>query len=171
MPGAEGRPRWHVTSPEVPTQPNTRPVYPDLKNPFDLSHKTLRPTAEKMFQSLGIQGFGLADADPYGRHGLDASQGGIANASIYRAMTDILGGDKALVNQVLQRHGYDGITHFGGGRTYGDQHRVAIAFSPDQVYPSFGVDAWQQHMQNQSSQPPPNLPDLLPQMLQKKPGE
>jgi hypothetical protein len=53
-------------------------------------------------------------------------------------MADWIG--KEQTNRLLQRQGYDGITHIGG-RARNEPHRAYIAFSPDQVYPSFNVDA------------------------------
>lgn len=45
------------------------------------------------------------------------------------------------LNQALQSIGFDGITHIGGRITGSPPHRVWIAFSPEQVYSPWDVEA------------------------------
>ncbi len=163
LPGPASFLRRHMTAPEVPTQPNTRPVYANLTRPFDLDKNMLRPSAMRLFETAGLDETAVNAI-------LDPRERSFSQETVYRTLTRALGGDKALVNRILQKHGYDGIVHTGGAVTGGDPHQVAIAFSPDQVYPSFGIDAWQQRHGNQPAGPPLNLPELLPQILQPKKG-
>jgi hypothetical protein len=59
----------------------------------------------------------------------------------------------------LKEHGYDGITHTGGGRTGHDPHRVLIALDPNDLYAQTGRT-------NQITDFNPNHPDELLQRHQ-----
>jgi hypothetical protein len=99
-------------------QPNARPVYADLKRPFDIEG---RVSADDLQQLLG-------QSVPWSHP--------ITGEAAYKELLSRLG-SKDAANARLQALGYDGITHLGGKGT----HQVYIAFSPEQVYPSFNVDA------------------------------
>jgi hypothetical protein len=124
-------PRGYGVMQRVTPSPNVRPVYADLQNPFDIEG-----TAEASLIRALRQDFG---SRPLG-HNAHTPTTGMPNSTIYRVLEQELG-DRAAANQWLQENGYDGITHIGGANTGTAPHRVYIAFSPDNVYPSFNVDA------------------------------
>ena len=107
---------------------NVRPVYADLKKPFDIE----APADAGLLKTLDEVGF-----DYYTKWGTNEPD--IAtNKDLYETLLRNLG-DKAEVNDWLRANGYDGITHIGG-RGGGQPHRVYIAFSPEHVYPSVNVE-------------------------------
>ncbi len=57
---------------------------------------------------------------------------GLARFLSYGMMEDVFG-SRAKVNQYLQKVGYDGITHMGGGTFGNEAHRVWIAFQAAQA--------------------------------------
>jgi len=130
------RPRWHQTPPDIAPSPNIRPVYADLKRPFDME-QLLGVDEAKGFVDTILEDIGNVKS----KRLIDqvASGGQLQGKQLYNILTDVF--EKNEVNKRLQRLGYDGITHMGGAVTGGQPHRVYIAFSPEQVYPSFGVDA------------------------------
>jgi hypothetical protein len=160
-PRAGELPRWHSTPPQVHEQ-NVRPVYADIKNPFDIEGSMPKTDAAKMLRSVGME--------PAYQEALMKSRGdSIPNRRLYQELTLNFGGDKQLVNAVLQHHGYDGITHIGGGITGSDPHQVYIAFSDKQVYPTFGLDAATQALQQPRYMP--GLSEILPRLSQPQPPQ
>lgn len=122
---------------------NIRPVYADLKKPFDIEASIPEAEARRLFEAL-------PDATPenvayrldrhrparwYGQAPVE-----MTGEQLYHELGFNLRSDKAAINKLLQEAGYDGITHIGGTVTGGQPHRVYIAFSPDTVYPSVNVE-------------------------------
>ena len=122
--------------------PHIRPVYPDLQRPFDIAGQVDVPQLNAAVAQLPPQQ--AASIVEGIRAYLNQSGQRLTNSSLYEGLVHAFNGDKAQVNALLQQWGYDGITHTGGAILGGQPHKVAIAFSPDQVYPSFGVDALRQ---------------------------
>jgi hypothetical protein len=117
--------------------PHIRPVYADLKRPFDMEGSLSKAQAQTLLEAVGYSEPSIVRfTGRYGRRG-------IPSKDVYQQMS-YQAGEKQGANQALQEAGYDGITHMGGAVTGGQPHRVYIAFSPEQVYPSFGVDALMQ---------------------------
>ena len=116
--------------------PNVRPVYPNVTQPFDIDADIPLEVAHRLLAAAGM--------DPTLSQAMVSGEA--TGGDVYRALTSFLS-DKNAVNRVLADAGYDGITHvaMGGSGVPGVPRRVAIAFSPDQVYPSFGIDALRQH--------------------------
>lgn len=112
-----------------------RPVYADIRRPFDLTAPLTTESKDTIEQALrayyhqqgqAVQPWELSDV-----------RSARTPQHLYEALEMLLP-SRTEVNQVLQRAGYDGLTHFSGGDAT-VRHRVWIAFSPDQVYPSFNV--------------------------------
>jgi hypothetical protein len=100
---------------------NIRPVYADLKRPFDMDRR------------VGYDAYAaLGSPSGYGPN--------TSGQQLYENLVSALGSKEA-ANRRLAELGYDGITHIGGANTGTAPHRVFIAFSEDTVYPSFNVDA------------------------------
>lgn len=126
---------------------NIRPVYADLKNPFDMEGRLNEAAVRKLlgqspgteYESVDNMLSGWFQRPPGSRatHELSMSGHDTYNLLVQRGF----GGDKNAANAFLAEQGYDGITHMGGAVTGGQPHRVYISFSPDTVYPSFNVDA------------------------------
>ncbi len=116
-------------------QSNLRPVYADLKRPFAID-ATYPPRQFTPLLRSGAQdaGYGRIE-DLLDAHG-DSPMSG---QDLYNALTRVMG-DKGAVSDLLQRQGYDGITHMGGN-TSGPVHRVYVSFSSDNVYPAPNVEA------------------------------
>ena len=133
----------------------TLPLFVNAKNLFRIDQEMSQSDAYRLYhyiiQSAYDDGV-LTQADnyiPYDSVHFDASNfwqdpvAGLANSGtvsgeyLYQTLNDFLGDDKALTNRALQAAGYDGITHVGGvimGNVLGmDEHRVVIAFEPNQV--------------------------------------
>jgi hypothetical protein len=99
---------------------NVRPVYADLKRPFDMERMY---TPDELYQVAQI-----------------SSREGMRGHELYDFLAQSLHG-KDQANAALRQAGYDGITHIGGGVTGSEPHRVYIAFSPEHVYPSVNVES------------------------------
>lgn len=108
--------------------PHIRPVYADLKRPFDMGGREL-----SMEDTIAL-------SEAASRIQPDVNIYHVNPELAYKEMVLKLGSKEA-ANRALQEAGYDGITHMGGAVTGGPSHRVYISFSPDTVYPSFNVDA------------------------------
>jgi len=104
-------------------KPNVMPVYLNIENPFDMDKAWLSP---EQLKSIGWDGF-------YGAY----------TGSLLRIIDNNPEHAKNLP-AVLKTLGYDGITHMGGDRTGGKQHRVWIVFSAGQIVPRYGgeIKAW-----------------------------
>jgi hypothetical protein len=118
---------------------NIRPVYADLKRPFDIDAPP-PPDLLDMVQEIGADHYLKPDGSP------DIPTG----QELYKVLSRHFGG-KDEANDWLAANGYDGITHLGGAVTGGQPHRVYIAFSPDSIYPSVNVEA----LRGMSTQYPP----------------
>lgn len=121
--------------------PNIRPVYADLKKPFDVE----APADKGLVKKLQ----GLAD-DGAWREGMFKDDGTTldvsTNKDVYRHILKNVG-YKEDVNDWLQANGFDGIKYPGGAATGGKKtHQAYVVFSPEHVYPSPNVDAIMQQM-------------------------
>lgn len=119
---------------------NVRPVYADLKRPFDINADYLTPRdLDQLAAATRRHGLHADFADRLG----EATAGNHPvqpwGTRIYEELAAALG--KAETNHLLQDAGYDGITHVGGGNTGTAPHQVYIAFSPEHVYPAPAVEA------------------------------
>lgn len=124
---------------------NVRPVYLDIKNPFDMDASVSEQTAKTLLGATpGASTESMANMlSGYMRGRLGVAQTlQMQGSDLYQLLAVRgFGGDKAALNQFLQEQGYDGITHTGGAVTGGQPHQVYIAFSPEQVIPSFELEA------------------------------
>lgn len=118
-----------------------RPVYADLKQPFDLDAVVPTDDAVKLLKQVGMAPDELHEM--LTTAGMDP-QAGIKGKDLYTLLADEHPQGTAGANTVLTNQGYDGLTHAAAGVTYGKPHQVYLAFSPEQVYPSFNVDALRQ---------------------------
>ena len=117
--------------------PQSRAVYLDIRNPFDIDAPISQTQRELLAQRLEKQLPGDAHARDMVSVLRAPSQGDVG-AHVYDQLTWALQ-DKAATNQLLRDVGYDGITHWGGSGA--KQHKVWIAFHPDQVYPAANVES------------------------------
>lgn len=118
---------------------NIRPVYADLKNPFPIDKPIPEDMAKMLWEYVAEPGESFRNAFG-GAYQNAGKKWKLSGDDFYQILEKrVFGGDKAKVNALLQEAGYDGITHIGSGG--GAPHRVYIAFSPNEVYPSFNVDA------------------------------
>jgi ADP-Ribosyltransferase in polyvalent proteins len=129
---------------------NIRPTYADLKKPFDLNAPMSEQEATRLLGAApGASTESITNMlGGYMRGRLGGARSlHMTGEDLYQVLSVRgFGGDKAATNQFLQAQGYDGITHIGGGNTGNVPHQVYIAFSPEQVYPSFNVDALRQSL-------------------------
>lgn len=125
--------------------PNVRPVYADLRNPFDMDAVVPEAQIRALFaQTPGAQHESVDNmlAGAMRREGTQPMLQPMTGNDVYELLTVRgFGGDKERVNHFLQQAGYDGITHIGGRLTGHPPHRVVIAFSEDSVYPAPNVEA------------------------------
>jgi hypothetical protein len=122
--------RGQVTGYRVPLTregANLRPVYANLKKPFDIEAPA-DPSMVKNFEEWGFNYHVKPDGSP------DIT----TNKDVYETLLRTFG-YKDEVNDWLLENGFDGIIHLGGSGA--KAHKVSIAFSPESVYPSFGIDA------------------------------
>jgi len=117
--------------------PNVRPVYADLKRPFDIDAPIGAADVERVLRATKDPA-ALARAEAAGRGG-SAALSGMTGQDAYQMLTSYV--DKGAAADALRQAGYDGITHVGGGTTGTAPHQVYIAFSPEHVYPAPAVEA------------------------------
>lgn len=116
--------------------PNVRPAFLGIKRPFDVTQSypieaVAEITQNRVFQQqVELQKAGKLSPDIERRVPKHLS-----GEQIYHRLAEDLG-SKAAANARLQALGYDGITHLGGSGTDGKEHRVWIAFDPQQVVPA-----------------------------------
>lgn len=104
----------------IPIAPNVRPVYLDIKHPFDIEAHYSADEVERIAQYR--------------------TQEGMDGQALYeRLTTDFQTKENA--NDILRQAGYDGIVHTGGTIRGGEPHQVYIAFTPEQVIPAFELEA------------------------------
>ena len=123
--------------------PHVRPTYADLKKPFDIN-----APFDATAVNTALEGLPKKDAARIiegTRLAINQSGAKLTNSTFYEGLIQAFGG-KEQANAYLQKLGYDGITHVGGAIMGGEPHQVYIAFSPEQVYPSFNVDALRQSL-------------------------
>ncbi|MCP4535784.1 MAG: DUF935 family protein [Chloroflexi bacterium] len=114
----------------------TKEVYLNIRKPFDIDGGT--PITEEAAASIASAA-GMSPPHPnsaewdylYG-----AVEGGkqpfrASGAAIYQLLSKQFGKQKA--NEILAATGYDGITHIGGHIMGNRDHRVWIAFEPNQI--------------------------------------
>jgi len=114
--------------------PQSRPVYLDIRQPFDIDAPVDPAAARKLFDAAGTP---LSSTNSGFRELVEG--GGASGHDVYRRLEQELGNDRGAVNKLLRDAGYDGITHWGGQGS--NQHKVWIAFDPASVYPAANVEA------------------------------
>jgi hypothetical protein len=154
----------------IPTGGNIRPVYLDIRHPFDIDARYTMDEVSYLLQRLedSHPGYNWTDTreslqDPYDRLGdeedlntvsgeqiyntlnftkLDELQQGPEQAPVGNWLTIPVGPStlgKAGTNLALERIGYDGITHIGGGVTGNPPHRVWIPFQASQIHAPWNI--------------------------------
>ncbi len=114
---------------------NVRPSFVNIKNPFDVES-----TVVSKKDALRAIKNALIDTP-----GINTSKVKISSDKItYDVLTAAINGASVgkpniagLVNKVIRELGFDGITHMGGLRSGGEQHKVWIAFDNKQVIPAY----------------------------------
>lgn len=145
---AEGAMRQYTERwPHLFEQPaNIRPVYPNLKRPFDLRQRVPEEVASDILSAMPATQKNVAETLRNYTGGQGATKFfNMTGQQLYNLMESAHRGDLVAANQLLQRFGYDGIIATESG-AMGAPHTIVNAFSPDQVYPSFGVDALKQEV-------------------------
>ena len=100
---------------EDTAKPETKTVYLNIRKPFDVDKDTVTPESIGRVDPALLQwSRTAAERDTF----------------TYDQLPKDWGNKK---NELLQRLGYDGITHIGGTVTGGKPHRVWIAFDPNQI--------------------------------------
>jgi len=129
------------------SQPNAMPLYAKIERPFDIDeiHDDWLNLAQEMDDKAHILFRDKYLGIDFEKLERSESTQNIDGNSLYKALSrsfGMFGGDgKARANHVLQKMGYDGITHTGGlSRRYGSgkPHKVWIAFEPTQVKSATG---------------------------------
>lgn len=105
--------------------PNVKPVYLDLKNPFDIDNSRLTPEQLVEMGWDRLYGSGMATRVDVG------NVKRIVQNNPSRA---------AELPRWLREFGYDGITHVGGELTGTDPHQVYIAFDASQIVPKYSKE-------------------------------
>jgi hypothetical protein len=129
-----GHPRIHWTTPDElvypAAAPQVKPAFLDIRSPFDIDAKIDSDTVRKVTGAARD----LLDAVGAKTSLYDYIRQPHTNEQLYDAVVRLAGGEKRMANIVLQKAGFDGITHMGGARTGSDPHRVWIAFEEAQVH-------------------------------------
>jgi hypothetical protein len=107
------------------------PVHLSIKNPFDIDKSIGLDGAKSIVKALKEKG--LPESLLYDNNISPLSTG----KDLYKVLCRHLG-DKWDVREVLEKAGYDGITHIGGSITGGEPHNVAIAFNGTQIKSAIG---------------------------------
>lgn len=138
---------------------NVRPVYADLRRPYDMSQPVGAVDKERLIEAVANWPHFPEDKletmmKLIRRHtGTSGEQTLEWLNDMGRAMMPAHSASSPLTTSAtpdfLARGGYDSIRHVGGGNTGTAPHQVYIAFSPDQVYPSFGIDALLQRLRQE----------------------
>lgn len=114
----------------APVAPNVRPVFLNVKKPFDVE-AAIEPAQLKKIAAV------LDDLIP-----------GTKLAKEFSSITDYVSGSRLydilrekfqpdMVTAILKKAGYDSITHIGGKVSGGKPHRVWIVFDPKQAISAF----------------------------------
>src|SRR5690606_37796323 len=136
---------------EQPTPaPNVRPARLAIRNPFDIDapltfdeNGRVSGDAARLLELARQEHPGFRwDSLVYQLERV-AAYADANNGSLYNAMQNVRSAagepfGKARLNRLLQRAGYDGITHIGGRISGNREHRVWIAFRRDQIRSAFG---------------------------------
>lgn len=129
--------------PDTENSPGVVPAHLDVRNPFDIDKEFSTEDWKKVISEA-------AKADPrydwdyiYEKLEQEEQYNNIDGSTVYQAVRKVNDEDgkmlgKAGANDLLEKLGYDGITHVGGRNTGNSPHRVVIAFHPEQVYGKFG---------------------------------
>lgn len=134
---------------------NVRPARLAISNPFDIDKefevKDLLDLKTKMIKAIRMEPPGMTppNAEDQIHDGISSLIGTAAMGTrkvrgqdVYDTIVRLVGGKRG-ANQALQRLGFDGITHIGGGRwgnpgARGNKHRIWIAFRREQIRNAFG---------------------------------
>ena len=147
VPGDEGIFYMHDAG-DGALKPNAIPLYAKIERPFDIDaiHDDWLNLAQEMDDKAHILFGDKYEGIDFDKLARSESTQNIDGNSLYKALSRSFGGmfgydGKARANHVLQKMGYDGITHTGGlSRRYGSgkPHKVWIAFEPEQVKSATG---------------------------------
>ena len=127
-------------------KPNVRPAYLDIQNAFSIEDTIPHAEAEALMREAGADDEAVANMQRV----FTISTSGVPGENLYGRLESVFARTqpdvpntrtKALINDLLQQHGYDGITHMGGAITGTAPHRVWIAFQPEQITPAFDIMA------------------------------
>lgn len=124
--------------------PNIRPVYLNIKNPFDMDRTISQDQIEEIAKALTASFPKRPKMGESFRSVFQPEDEPANGDMVYQVLAKALK-SKVAANNVLQKAGFDGITHIGGGRFLGGatapiRHRVYIAFRDDQVKPYFSPE-------------------------------
>ena len=147
VPGDEGIFYMHDAG-DGALKPNAIPLYAKIERPFDIDeiHDDWLNLAQEMDDKAHILFGDKYEGIDFDKLARSESTQNIDGNSLYKALSRSFGGmfgydGKARANHVLQKMGYDGITHTGGlSRRYGsgEPHKVWIAFEPEQIKSATG---------------------------------
>lgn len=113
---------------------NVKPVYLSIKNPFNMDDVFSEKKAIAIIRKLTKN----RRADQFVDI-VKTNENKVTGDSIYKSLVEYFGGSeigKSKTFWAMQRNGYDGIRHTGGGRYYKfdpRRHTVFIAFNPKQI--------------------------------------
>jgi hypothetical protein len=107
--------------------PQTRAVYPDVRQPFDLHAPASPELANEVRAAYTAQGQRVPT------YKLDQS-----NGALLEALSELHGNDVA--QAWLKSHGYDALIERPFSRDLGRRHTVVVPFSSEQIYPAANVE-------------------------------
>jgi hypothetical protein len=126
--------------------PNVRPARLAIRNPFDVDDLLDEDEIERVLQLA--ESLAPSHDWDYARELIEAraETTNVSGDDLYKVLWKTRGEDgrplgRAAANDVLQKAGFDGITHIGGKLTNNKSHRVWIAFDRSQIRSPFGDPA------------------------------
>jgi hypothetical protein len=130
-----------IVESSIPKAPQVMKFYLNIRNPLNMDRKVSDQTVRRIAQAMEAEGF-----SPFKWRWMKPRPGSTGDAVWNSMIKQIETADKHLgraredkpekvVNQILQKAGFDGITHIGGsvagmGKL---KHRVWVAFEPNQI--------------------------------------
>jgi hypothetical protein len=107
------------------------PVYLRIEQPFDVDAPVTPEVLRRIYEAAAAKG-GPAIATARDKAVAELHAGRPwRGEDVHRDLVEVLGRPGA--NQILRAAGFDGLTHIGGKRFGGPQHRVWVAFEPQQI--------------------------------------
>ena len=135
--------------------PGVFPVYLSIQNPFDIdAHMTEQEYADILIEVANyIKGttdlvYKVNPANALLEEAKKIKENNVAGLRkgkwVYETIYNLVQYKKNIVNEILQRAGYDGIKHTGGmyASLSGTLHQVYIAFKPEQIKSVFNYGGW-----------------------------